>query len=367
MKSGISTAIWLLSILLVRASTVGYTVNYTDLTPPGAYGGSLWFTSGTLQAGEVDSYATIWNGPSHTTVNLHPSSATYSEVLAGAGNQQGGDTYTAGADHAAYWSGTRSSYRDLNPSWASGSQVLAVTSTRQGGYAQTSNYEQHAGIWSGTASSFVDLHPAGAGYSTVYAMAGNRQGGSASIGGGSEHAALWSGTAASYCDLNPAGAWGSTIKAMTTLQEVGVVGVGEGHAGMWFGTAESFIDLNPSGSIYSEALATIDTFQAGFATWDSYRHALLWSGSANSFIDLQSVLGSAYRESEARSIWTDGITIFVAGDATDYPGYSHPMLWTLTLVPEPGTVSLVGLALTVWAIMKPAKRPNLRTMRPSTF
>lgn len=352
-----SATIGLVSCLAVRASVGDYLITYTDLSPSSSEsGGGLNYTSGNQQGGDIGGYATIWNGPSHSPVNLHPASATYSAVMAGAGNQQVGYTYStfAWAHNAALWNGTVSSCRNLNPSWALSSMALATTGTRQAGYATAPGYQDHAGVWSGTASSFVDLNPAGASSSMAYAIAGNQQAGSV-IFNGMEHAALWSGSAASFRDLNPGGQ-GSKILAMTTSQQVGYA---NGHAGIWFGTAESFVDINPVGAVYgSEANATIGTMQAGVFYLDPWDyHAVLWFGSADNYIDLQAALGSNYRASEAQSIWTDGSMTLVAGNATDWSGLSHPVLWQLTVVPEPGTASLLGLAFVVWAV---AKRGKLR-------
>jgi hypothetical protein len=144
---------------------------------------------------------------------------------------------------------------------------------------------------------------------------------------GFAHAALWSGTAASYRNLHPLGPFQhSEILGMTTSQQVGHANA---RAGIWFGTVGSFVDIHPAGAAWSQARATIDTMQAGFAVFNSYGHALLWFGSADNYLDLQLALGSQYRESEAYSVWSDGSTILVAGAATDWPGVAHPVLWRL--------------------------------------
>ena len=180
-----------------------YVITYTDLTPPSAFGGLLRFTSGDQQGGEVDGFATIWNGPLHSLVNLHPASTTSSKILGGLGNQHVG--YTAfgsfSGTRAALWNGSVESYVNLNPSWSLHSMAFATTGTQQVGFATTPGFQVRAALWSGTAASFVDLHPA-AGSSTAYAIAGNQQGGKVNYNG-IAHAALWSGTIASYRDLQP--------------------------------------------------------------------------------------------------------------------------------------------------------------------
>ncbi len=345
-------------LICVAAQPLGatdYNITYTDLTPPGWLGGSLYYTSPDQEAGSADSYAAIWNGPSHTLVQLNPANADSAAVLSVAGGQQAGYIYSSflWASHAAIWNGTSSSFRDLNPSWSSSSTIYGTTGTRQVGFATLPGYLVHAGIWSGSASSFVDLHPGGnAISSTAFAIAGNQQAGFVNYNGFT-HAATWAGTAASFVDLNPPNAQSSEIWATTGAQQAGDV---DNHAAIWFGTAASVVDLNPAGSAFSEAYATAGTAQAGFGVFGTYRHALLWFGSADKFIDLQSALGAHYRESEARSIWTDGSTFLVAGDATDWPGYSHPMLWQLTVVPEPGAAALFLLGLMTWTSVGRATR-----------
>jgi hypothetical protein len=328
-----------------------YAITYTDLTPPSSSSGGLAFTTGNQQAGDVDGRATVWNGPSHTLVDYQPVGWTYSHIGAGAGNQLVGGVYKNNGYNAALWNRTTpSSFVNLNPAGALSSAAIATDGTRQAGYVQSPgpSFQDRAGFWSGTAASFVDLHPGGTAVSSIaYAIAGNQQGGMVNYDGFA-HAALWSGTAASYTDLTPPGlGFGnhSEILAMTTSQQVGYAGP---HAGIWFGTAASFVDLHPAGAAWSEAHATIDTMQTGFAVFDSYRHGILWFGSATNYIDLQLALGPTYRESQAESVWTDGNTILVAGSATDFPGAAHPMLWTLT-VPEPSLASLLGLAMAALA------------------
>lgn len=334
-----------------RVIAGNYAITYTDLTPPSSLGGGLAFTTENQQAGGVYGRATVWNGPSHTRVDYHPAEWTYSYIGAGAGDQLVGGVYKNNGYNAALWNGTTpSSFVNLNPAGSLSSQAIATDGTRQAGYAQNPapSFQVRAGFWSGTAASFVDLHPDETAISSVaYAIAGNQQGGMVNYNGFA-HAALWSGTAASYTDLTPPGVGFSNhseILAMTASQQAGYAGP---HAGIWFGTAASFVDIHPAGAAWSEAHATIDTMQTGFAVFGLYRHAILWFGSATDYIDWQLALGPKYRESQAESVWTDGNTILVAGSAVDFPGSAHPVLWTLT-VPEPSVVSLLGLAMAAFA------------------
>jgi len=251
------------------------------------------------------------------------------------GNQQVGSTYSIflWTHHAAIWNGTASSYRNLNPSWSSASIALATTGDRQVGYGTAPGFQVRAVLWSGTASSVVDLHPRDATHSIAYAMAGNQQGGMASFHG-PPHAALWSGTAASFRDFHPGGPEPSEILGMTTGQQVGHAGQ---HAGIWFGTAESFVDIHPAGAAYSQARATIGAAQAGYITTSNFlRRAILWFGSATNYVDLQLALGSGFGQSDAFSVWTDGITILVGGWANDFSGSAHAILWR---IPVPCTIT----------------------------
>lgn len=321
-----------------------YAISYTDLGPPSSLSGTLFFTSGNQQGGAANGQAAVWNGPFHTMVNYNPPGWTYSYIEAGAGNQLVGGVYKNGY-YAALWTGAPSSFVNLHPAEALSSVATDTDGFRQSGYLQrpAPSYQVRAGFWSGTASSFVDLHPDETAISSVaYAISGNQEGGSVNYNGFGR-AALWSGTAASFTDLGS-----GAVLSVTSTQQAGVRGQ---HAGVWFGTAASFVDLNPVGAAWSEAHATIDTMQTGFAAYGPYRHALLWFGSASDYIDLQPTLRSTYRESQAESVWTDGNRVFVAGSAVDFRGASHPILWTL-IVPEPPVVALCGLGLAAFVAIK---------------
>lgn len=325
-----------------------YNVSYVDLTPPGALGGAVAFTSGSQQAGTVDNFGGIWSGPSHQFLSLHPSGVENSSVASMSGNQQVGGTYRVidNGYRAAIWSGTVSSYRSLNPPQSISSFALGTTGVRQVGYITTSSFQTHAALWSGTAASFVDLNPSPGVNSYAYAIAGDQQAGSIQTISG-PHAAIWSGTAASFRDMNPPGARASEIFATTGTQQAGIAAFGDrGHAGIWFGTPDSFVDINPAGALDSEIRATIGTHQAG-AAWFQTKHAVLWFGSAGNYIDLQLVLGQSYRESSANSLWTDGTTILVAGYAFTHPGQQRPILWLIS-VPEPNAGSLFAAGLLLW-------------------
>ncbi len=126
---------------------------------------------------------------------------------------------------------------------------------------------------------------------------------------------------------------------------MGITG-GTFHALLWSGSAASCVDLNPSGFTRSEAYDTSDTLQVGFGygtATGGATHALLWSGSADSYVDLHSLLPSSFLDSYAYCI--DGSAIY--GIGVDQNGSNHAIEWTI--VPEPGSFGLVGLAMLAWA------------------
>lgn len=345
---------------MVTAGGLQYPVRSEDLTPKGSVGGGLSFTSATQQAGSfsisrgltTDAYASLWNGPSHELVNLHPTNEKWSWVLSATQGQQVGYTYTF-AGHAALWNGSAASHVNLHPAGALFSIALATTGAQQAGYYETPDYQNHAVLWSGTAASVIDLTPNGNPFSIANAIYGTHQAGYVGAQSG-YHAALWSGTAESFQDLNPPGAKTSVINAMFGNHQGGSV---DGHAGYWSGTSTSFVDLNPAASSYSEILGMNETAQVGYAYLGATKHAVVWFGTADRYVDLQLSLSSRYRESRALSAWTDGNTLFVAGDARDNPGAAHPILWTVTIVPEPATGLLLGVGTACfWWVTRTARR-----------
>ena len=114
------------------------------------------------------------------------------------------------------------------------------------------------------------------------------------------------------------------------------------RASLWSGTAGSWVDLHPAGASESVALGTSGTQQVGAARVEDvvggvYR-ASLWSGTAASWVDLHSLLPggpSAWRDSSAESIWSDGTTTYVAGSGHNLAtGRGEALLWTLPLPPS---------------------------------
>lgn len=337
---------------IAAAGGLQFSVKSEDLTPKGSVAGGLAFTTSMQQAGSfsvsrgltTDAYASLWNGPSHELVNLHPQNEKWSFVLSGTEGQQVGITYTF-AHRAALWNGTAASYVNLHPSGALDSMALGTTGIQQAGIFRTTDFQGHAALWTGSASSVIDLKPDGILYSQANAIYGTHQGGYV-VANGYSHAALWAGTAESFQDLNPPGAKSSVINTIFGNRQGGSV---DGHAGYWSGTGTSFRDLNPAASSNSEIFGMNETAQVGFAYVGASKHAFVWFGSADDYLDLQLSLSGRYRESMAVSVWTEGQILFVAGNATDVPGAAHPMLWTVTIIPEPAPSFLLAIgAVCFW-------------------
>jgi hypothetical protein len=103
------------------------------------------------------------------------------------------------------------------------------------------------------------------------------------------------------------------------------------------------VDLHPSGFAESRALAVSGSQQVGEGTGpDGRQHALLWAGSAASAVDLNAFLPPGFTDAGAFGIDSDGnISGFASGPATG--GQPHAFLWQL--VPEPGTLTLLGIGL----------------------
>lgn len=334
--------VWLILTALTfpRFAAYGlYNVTYADPDPEG---GAVYYVSGAQQVGYAylsasnTVTAAIWSGPSNSVINLSPAGALGSYAYGGAGNQQVGtvwfDSYLDHPFYAAVWNGSSASFRNLHPPGANYSQAFGTSGSQQVGEVDFGPPSWHvaAALWHGTAGSFVDLTPSGS-EGTAWAVAAGQQAGVVYLLGG-QHAAIWSGTAASFKDLNPPGSAGSVIYATTGSQQVGA---NDSGAGLWSGTPDSFVSLAPrDGKYYSVGLATIGTAQAGYiqsTNSGSYRHAIIWFGSADQALDLHTNLpAESYRESEARSLWTDGTNIIVGGDAVTWTGMGHPIVWTLT-------------------------------------
>ena len=64
-------------------------------------------------------------------------------------------------------------------------------------------------------------------------------------------------------------------------------------------------------------------------------HASLWHGTAASWVDLSLDLTGSWRDTFARSIWSDGTTLFIVGEGINVAANrTEALLWTRP-VPEP--------------------------------
>ncbi len=333
--------------MLLAGSAHAAAITYTDLYALGepAGFGSIGIGGGFQAAagGQIvgfahgpNDHALLWTPSATGGIDLTPSGFTSSQAYATTGTQQVGQADS----HAMLWSGSASSYVDLNPGGFL-SSAIGISGSQQVGYGDDPAVgHNHAMLWNGSATSFVDLNPTGFTSSEAFGTTGSQQVGYGygSATGGNNHALLWSGSASGYVDLNPGGFGASLAYGADGTQQVGEA---DGHAMLWTGSAASYVDLNPtSGFTSSYAYGTDGTHQIGWGyVPGGYAHALLWSGSAGSAIDLNSVLPAPLIGSYAYSI--DGNTIY--GIAFDDSLNFQAIEWTI--VPEPGSLGLLGLAL----------------------
>jgi hypothetical protein len=337
------------ALLAGAASTAHAAWTVTNLHPAQATESRAYATDGARQVGSAiisTRRAGLWSGTAASFVDLRPGMAASSEAVGVSGDVQAGRALLSGAFRASLWSGTAASWVDLHPAGADRSAVSGVSGNVQAGSADFAGVRR-AGLWSGTAASFVDLHPAGADRSIAGGTAGGQQAGSAQFGG-VWRAGLWHGTAASWVDLHPAGAEVSDARATDGAQQVGFARFAWlDRAGLWSGTAASWVSLHPAGAAASQAFGISGGLQAGWADIRGGRRAGLWSGSAASWVDLHALLPGgpdAWQSSEARGVWTDGLTIRVAGFGRNVARDRYEaLLWTRPpLANVSGSVRLHG-------------------------
>ncbi len=352
-----------LSFILCFFCTVAQAVSYTviDLNPTGfintrglGSGGSQQVGYGTIGG---KTHAVLWNGSSSGYVDLHPASGyTNSYGYATSGLKQAGAAFYSATNksHAMLWNGSASGFVDLHP--ASGyisSIAYGINGAQQVGSGNVDTTNTHALLWSGTSAGIVDLNPTGFSTSAARATDGSKQVGygSGTATSNQFHALLWSGTKSSYVDLHPLTGYSvSYALGICGLQQVGYGTSSTGdHALLWSGSAASYIDLNPDGFKASGVYATNGKQQVGEGTVTAtgIHHALLWNSSAGNFIDLHSFLSRNYTSSYAESIDSLGNVVGYAYDSN--AGTYHAMLWQ---VPEPTTICLLGLGVSIFARRK---------------
>jgi hypothetical protein len=344
----------------------------TNLNGDSFFGTRAYASSGNVQYGAFDNFsgfqlpeASLWRGTADSLVSLQPDSSTgyrASVVYGASGSQQVGmvgrffntipDPNAVPIPFAARWSGTASSFVVLHPNApnATSSNAYATNGTQQVG-AVVIQDRNRASLWSGTASSWIDLTPAVATEGSAVAISASRQGGWARVGG-LQVASLWTGSAVSWINLHPAGASESRVTATSSTQQGGSITspiTFQQQAALWSGTAESFVNLHPDNASQSYINAMNESHQVGAVRIvGGDQHAAIWSGTANSWIDLHSLLPSRLFSSEATSISTDGVNIYVTGTAfgTDPNGFnfrSEAVVWTMP-IPAPGVLAVLGFA-----------------------
>jgi hypothetical protein len=267
--------------------------------------------------------AAVWSGSAGSWTPLEPAGATAWTTDAG---QHGGWVHVGNIAHASLWAGA--GWIDLHPPGASESQVRGISGGQQVGFILSGSFR--ASLWMGSAASWVDLRPVGAGDSFAYGVAEGQQVGMALIAG-ADHASLWTGTAASWVDLNPPGAQRSIAYGAAAGRQVGLVLMnGQEHAALWTGAAGTWVNLDPIGAVGGIAYGAHGGMQAGVARFATGgRRASVWSGTASSWEDLSTALTGSWRYSEARAIWSDGTTLYVAGHAFNEDlDREEAMLWT---------------------------------------
>jgi len=105
------------------------------------------------------------------------------------------------------------------------------------------------------------------------------------------------------------------------------------------------VHLHPDGVSESIAFAGAGGQQVGQVRLidTGSLHASLWTGTADSWVDLHAFLPAEFLTSTARSIWSDGSFIYIAGN-----GYStltnreEALLWSVP-VPAPSAMALLSL------------------------
>jgi hypothetical protein len=324
--------------------------------------------------------AALWSGSAGSYVNLNPPQSISHARGSSLGRQAGYviSTNTNLEQHATIWSGTSDSWIDINPEAASSSEIWDLMGPQQVGHAVI-NGTYHASLWENTAQSWVDLHPPGAVNSLVFALDGNQQVGQVTING-LGRASLWTGTAANWVDLTPpttpntfpievsvanavhGGQQGGTVTFLVFDSSVD-------HAGYWSGTAESWVDLNPDPTnlfTESQVWGVFGGYQVGQAdtqfNGDGSAHAAFWHGTPESWVDLESYLPANYFGSNAFAVWTDGVTIQVAGVAFNNTlNRSEAILWTNT-VPEPASLLLLAVGVSAAALTTGAMAKRRRSL-----
>ena len=364
MRQGHLTAMRTVAITLCAIAAdagAGWTV--MNLGPPGTTS-VAHATTATYQVGVSFNQASFWTGTAASVQKLDPNISPVSgSVASGVGGDWAVGWYNAqGTKNAHVWDLTTGAYTNLNPGGFGSSVTSELYDTTGTEHVGVAHYNAPGGtvasIWIGT-SLVGGGHPPGSpSRSTIYATTGSQRAGYATFSS-VDHAGIWTGTTgSSWQDLHPAaaGATGSNAYDTTGAHQAGYAEIGGAHhAGMWSGTAASWVDLHPAGASASEARGIDGIYQVGWATFGGNDHAGLWTGGPGTWVDLHSVLPTGvYDSSQALGICVDGADIYVCGFAMNGT-WSEAMLWQ---IPEPATVSLLGLGAVAFILRRHGTGPG---------
>lgn len=169
---------WIFAVSFVAAAgpmATGQQWRAVRLNPPAAIYSRICAVGPGVQGGLLrtrdSQLPVLWRGSSTGWTPLAYGSRISGSVFAIAGAVQGGQLN----GRASLWMGSAASLVDLQPSDARSSCVLAVLGDKQAGWADRGNGLHRAVLWSGTAASLIDLNPVGASESSARAMDGARQ------------------------------------------------------------------------------------------------------------------------------------------------------------------------------------------------
>ncbi|UYV12510.1 MAG: hypothetical protein NCW75_14580 [Phycisphaera sp.] len=268
--------------------------------------------------------------------SVHPAGWDDSQCLDVQGGQSVGTTASGvGFDifRAALWHGDPAMYVNLHPDGALASAAMSVYEGQQAGFARYASGDR-AGFWMGEPASWTELHPAEAVESEAWAAGADADGpvqaGWVQYEEDAARAALWRGTPESLSSLHPVGFDQSWINAVGDDLQVGVVAVSGFRtlrAAMWRGTADSFLSLHPAWAEDSIAYGVWGRYQVGMARDSVTSRAMLWRSRIDRVEDLHEILPSRFEHSEARGVWSDGRSIFVAGFGYTASG-AEALLWS---------------------------------------
>jgi hypothetical protein len=223
------------------------------------------------------------------------------------------------------------------------------------GWLDSGFTEFHALLWRGTAGSMVNLHPTGELWSIAEAVHSGRQVGAVSVSIDAPRAALWHGTAESFVDLsNNVRSHALGVHGDQQVGWIDPAGPTVRRAALWFGTAESYVNLGGDApNVFSAANSTNGVFQVGGSGTSGQGRAVRWSGSAESKLDLSQFLPPEYQSEISVANFIDESGIIVGSVGDPFSNLTHAVMWVP--VPEPATLSIIGVSLLALALRRRRK------------